>query len=244
MLAFLPEHDLAANLLSDASNALITGRCEAAHDLVRRADMPVLFDHAMLVMTARDPHVQRRRPVQVAAEKTVKVALRMPSSGATRALFDRDGWRCRFCECRVVSPKARSALRAALPGAIPWSDQEGYHGAFLAMNASVDHVIPHSLGGTNDEQNLVTACWSCQFGRGAWSLEEVGLIDPRLRSPQKDEWDGLTRLLGPRVLPALAHSVLALPNGATMLDADDLPPPSCGPIRSSHVEWFAALDTI
>ena len=206
--------------------------------------MPVLFEHATLVMNGGDPRVQRRRPVASNIERAAKDLSRMPTSEVTRELFDRDGWRCRFCECRVVSPMARSAMRAALPGAIPWSKQEGYHGAFLALSASVDHVIPHSLGGTNDEQNLVTACWSCQFGRGAWSLEEVGLLDPRLRSPQKDEWDGLTRLLGSRVLPALAETVLALPNGATMLDDHDLPPPSPGPSRSSHVEWFEALDTI
>jgi len=56
------------------------------------------------------------------------------------------------------------------------------------------------MGGTNDEGNLVTACWPCQFGRGAWSLEEVGLLDPRLRAPIKDGQDGLTRLLIPTAL--------------------------------------------
>lgn len=45
-----------------------------------------------------------------------------------------------------------------------------------------------------DEPNLVTACNACQFGRGQWTLEEVGFFDPREYPPFLDEWDGLTRL--------------------------------------------------
>lgn len=31
----------------------------------------------------------------------------------------------------------------------------------------VDHVVPVALGGTNDEGNLVAACWECNTGKGA-----------------------------------------------------------------------------
>lgn len=30
----------------------------------------------------------------------------------------------------------------------------------------IDHVLPVSLGGTNDEDNLVAACWDCNIGKG------------------------------------------------------------------------------
>ena len=72
----------------------------------------------------------------------------------------------------------------------------------------MDHVVPHSAGGTNDPENLVTACWSCQFRRGAWSLEEVGLFDPRDRPLKVDDWDGHTRLLTRPVRRAVAAALI------------------------------------
>ena len=41
----------------------------------------------------------------------------------------------------------------------------------------------------------MTACWSCQFGRGAYTIEELGLSDPLARPPVVDHWDGLGRVL-------------------------------------------------
>ena len=246
LLAPLPEHEVAAGLLSDAVDAVLADDFVAARDLVRRADMPLLYGHAALVMNGGDRSIQRRRPVAPIARLPTKVAARMPSAEATRTLFARDGWRCRFCGCRVVPPKARSALRAALPGAIPWSETEGFHGAFFAMSASVDHVVPYSAGGTNAEENVVTACWSCQFGRGAWSLEEVGLLDPRSRAPVLDDWDGLTRLLNSRMTAAPAEAVAAVTPLVLERRAEipDAPPPE--PRRSwlGDADWFAALDAI
>ena len=32
---------------------------------------------------------------------------------------------------------------------------------------TLDHLLPHSLGGTNDATNLVTACHTCNSARGA-----------------------------------------------------------------------------
>lgn len=245
LLAPLPEHEAAAGLLLDAADAILIDDLDLARDLVRQADMPVLYEHATLVMSGSDPRVQRRRPVAPPAETVIKVPSRMPSGGATKALFARDGWHCRFCDCRVVPPNARSAMRAALPGAIPWSEAEGFHGAFYALSASVDHVVPYSAGGTNEEENVVTACWSCQFGRGAWSLGEVGLSDPRTRAPVKNDWDGLVRLLTRPLRTAVAVAAAAQPPMAeTAPEIRDVPPPVPRRSRPGDADWFAALDAI
>ena len=37
----------------------------------------------------------------------------------------------------------------------------------------VDHVIPVSGGGSNDELNLITACFDCNRGKGARTLNET-----------------------------------------------------------------------
>jgi len=37
---------------------------------------------------------------------------------------------------------------------------------------TLDHLIPHSLGGSNDAGNLVTACLLCNSSRGARSVQQ------------------------------------------------------------------------
>jgi hypothetical protein len=56
-------------------------------------------------------------------------------------------------------------------------------------------MVPRALGGRNEADNLVTACVVCNFARDYFTLEQVGLADPRDRPPVLDGWDGLTRLL-------------------------------------------------
>ena len=68
------------------------------------------------------------------------------------------------------------------------------HAALYATAVSLDHVVPHSRGGDDDEANLLTVCFCCQHGRGQWLLDEMELYDPRERPPIVDSWDGLRRI--------------------------------------------------
>jgi 5-methylcytosine-specific restriction endonuclease McrA len=237
----LPEHALAADLLSQAVDAILHDDTARARELVERANIRMLFDHTTLVMSGKDKRIERRRKVEAPIAATAKSAGRMPPAAVIRALYARDFWHCRFCSCRVVPPEMRMAMRAILPGAISWSESEGFHGGFFALSASVDHIIPHSAGGSNDEANLVTACWSCQFGRGAYSLAELGLMDPRARAPVEDGWDGLTRLLSVRQpnRPEKAQQggPASSPRPARVAKVQQAKPPSLLP-----PEWIAALD--
>jgi 5-methylcytosine-specific restriction endonuclease McrA len=86
------------------------------------------------------------------------------------------------------------------------------HTALYSMASSLDHVVPHGRGGKNSPENLVTACYCCQFGRGEWLLEEVGLTDPRGREPVRDSWDGLSRIVAVRLdrdAVGIAHRAIA-----------------------------------
>lgn len=67
------------------------------------------------------------------------------------------------------------------------------HAAFQAMWAQYDHVLPYTRGGSNELDNLVVTCAPCNFGRMQYTLEEVGLLDPRSRAPVRSSWDGLER---------------------------------------------------
>lgn len=77
-------------------------------------------------------------------------------------------------------------MSAIVPDAVKWSD--GFeHGAFYALNGCIDHIVPHVRGGDNSPENLVTACWPCNFGKMGDLIEELSLIDPRSREAVVDD---------------------------------------------------------
>jgi DNA-directed RNA polymerase subunit RPC12/RpoP len=110
-------------------------------------------------------------------------------------LFARDGYRCRYCGVRVlpgsVTKKMQSILGKQHFDATSRSNH-ARHGIKLVFSASLDHVVPHSRGGQTNPDNLVTACWACNYGKSEYTLAEMGLDDPRDREPRVDDWQGLT----------------------------------------------------
>lgn len=65
-------------------------------------------------------------------------------------VFKRDDFTCRYC--------GRKTPRVVL---------------------EIDHVIPVSKGGTDDQENLVTSCWECNRGKSDVSLDSIP-ADPDL----------------------------------------------------------------
>lgn len=61
-----------------------------------------------------------------------------------RQLFDRDGWRCRYCGEPLDS-----------------------------TTVTLDHIMPVSRGGTNDADNLASACMMCNSIKSGRTIEEV-----------------------------------------------------------------------
>jgi len=111
------------------------------------------------------------------------------------ALFERDKWRCRYCGMRIAGNRKqfkKFAKDIRMPELVTGRTDESRHGIYLMLMASYDHVKPHSEGGSNDDSNLVTSCWSCQFGKYKYSLEELGLQCPFDREPVAlGAWRGL-----------------------------------------------------
>lgn len=200
----IPELDEAVDLLSQAADALLAGNEDLARDCIERADIPAVHAWASRAMGKNDKGVHRLRAVAGAAKAVApadRVKQRMPTGAAPAEIYARDGYRCRFCGCRVLAPTVQRAMETRLPGAIRWGQyNRDRHAAFFALTATIDHLVPHAKGGGNDSANLLTTCQACNFGRGVWLIEEVGLIDPRSRPPVVDDWDGLKRLAAPRRL--------------------------------------------
>ena len=134
-----------------------------------------------------------------------------PPKTLEKEVFKRDGYRCRYCEIRVILPEVLKVFSAVMGKDIfPYgASARERHGATRVYPASPDHVIPKGrLEDPNTEENLVTACWPCQFGKMEFTLEQVGLENPFDRSPISDDWDGLSSLV-PQLQLVVARSTAA-----------------------------------
>lgn len=192
----IPELYDAARFLDAAVSAHLAGHRDLSAQLLRLADNPVIWTWTDSVWGKESPYVKVRKSAsnQALPGSLPREPARMPTSAQKRELHERDGYHCRFCRLPVVRPEIRKKIAAAYPDAVPWGRTNAtQHAAFQAMWTQYDHVVPHSHGGTNTLDNLVVTCAACNFGRMSYTLEEVGLCDPRLRPPIQTEWDGLER---------------------------------------------------
>lgn len=195
ILSPIRELELAAQILDSAANAMLIGRMDIASGLVIQANIPEIRAYAVKAVGPLSAEVHRFLNRPKCLPKRERDPTRMPSQREQVAIFARDGWRCRFCGIKVICKQARSAITRAFTIESNWTSSEFQrHSALYAMASSLDHVVPHGRGGKNHDDNFVTACYCCQFGRGEWTIEEAELYDPRLRRPIVDGWDGLSRL--------------------------------------------------
>lgn len=192
----IPEIFDTARYLDAAVSAHTAGNRGLATELIRLSDLPVMREYVESLWGAKSAYVHVRevgeaRPYLLDAER---VGVRMPGVRSKRKLIDRDGYHCRFCGIPVISAEVRNRMKAVYPEVLPWGDKNAMqHAAFQVMWLQYDHLLPHARGGTSDLDNMVIACAPCNYSRMNWTLEEVGLLDPRGTAPVVSLWDGLER---------------------------------------------------
>ena len=125
-------------------------------------------------------------------KKSIRIPIRQKQ---LEELFNRDGWQCRYCGNPVGGNRKhfrKFAEQIEMSELIHGRTDETRHGIYLLMMASYDHVVPVNSGGSNEIQNLVTACWPCQFGKYRFTLEELGIDAPQSYSSYSlDDWKGI-----------------------------------------------------
>jgi 5-methylcytosine-specific restriction endonuclease McrA len=192
----IPEIADAARFLDAAVSAHNRGRTALAEELIRLADMPAIREWTESIWGKDSPHLKHRAVTSNSPElpSGQRVKARMPTTAEKQELLKRDAYHCRFCGIPLIRKEARVRIRKIYPRALPWGKQNaGQHAAFQAMWLQYDHVLPHAKGGNNELENIVIACAPCNYGRMNYTLEEVGLVDPRTRDPVHSTWDGLER---------------------------------------------------
>ena len=166
-----------------------------ATELFTLANDPKVWAWTDSIWGKKSPFVRIKKQPNKAPGERVKA--RMPTAIRKAELHSRDGFHCRFCGVPVIRAEIRKVLHIAYPTAVPWGrSNASQHAAFQCMWAQYDHVVPHSHGGANDLDNLVVTCAACNFGKMEYTLDELGLIDPRTIPPIQSSWDGLERVAG------------------------------------------------
>ena len=107
-------------------------------------------------------------------------------------VFVRDGFIDRYTSQRLVFPPVLRVISLSLPAEFPYHPNwktDVTHPAFWEMSATIDHVVPVTRGGPDDESNLVTTSMARNSAKANWTLGELGWT---LHTPGDfAEWDGL-----------------------------------------------------
>jgi hypothetical protein len=200
LCAPISEVAIAAGLLYDAVTAHLDGRFSEAEDLLVQANIAAVKEWAeLLIGKFSEFNTPRFRLSSSSKVAAMRENARMPSSEMKRTLHTRYGNYCCFCGTPIIRRQVRKRLVSLYPKAVPWgSGNAGKHAAVFLMEAQYDHVVPYSRGGENSLENILLTCLPCNYGRGGFTLEEMGLFDPRTRKRVEcvvSDWDGLERLL-------------------------------------------------
>ena len=166
-------------ILVDAITQASAGKVELAQTILKNSrdlEMRTWYDtHAQNIAKWRFDAFKVQTPEPISPLDPVKTFSKFESR-----LFARDNYKCRYCSDPVISKKvfkeANSAIGSSfLPLGRTNLTRSGF---YLMFVATLDHVTPWSLGGKTDESNLVTSCWSCNYGKANFTVEQIGLRNP------------------------------------------------------------------
>jgi len=107
-------------------------------------------------------------------------------------VFVRDGFIDRYSGARLIYPPALRLISDALPAEFPYHlhwKTDRTHPAYYELAATIDHLIPVTRGGPDDEPNWVTTSMARNSAKMNWSLDELGwTLHPAGRF---EDWDGM-----------------------------------------------------
>jgi 5-methylcytosine-specific restriction endonuclease McrA len=107
------------------------------------------------------------------------------------AVFARDRYQCRYCGTRTILIPVMYTI-SSLYGSIFKAHRHWRRAktdvAYWTYATSLEHIVPLRHGGTDELENIVTACWRCNEAKGEATLAQLGWT---LRPVSEEPWDGL-----------------------------------------------------
>lgn len=111
-------------------------------------------------------------------------------------VFYRDGFIDRYSGIRLVNPGVLRSLSVIFPDEFPahpnWLMAQT-HFAFWELFPSIDHVVPVTRGGADDDTNWVSTSMLRNSAKAHWTLDELGW--PLIPPGNHRTWDGLSKWL-------------------------------------------------
>lgn len=179
-------------VLVDVISHASKGRVETARLILKKSkdlEMRTWYHvHAQNIAQWRSNYFKVTSPEPTLPLDTVKTFSKFESK-----LFARDSYKCRYCSNDVLSKKVFKKVNlligsASLPLGHTNLTRSGF---YLMFVATLDHVLPWSLGGRTDESNLVTSCWTCNYGKANFTVEQIGIRNPLNSKIEQDGFDGI-----------------------------------------------------
>lgn len=177
------------SIFETAVEAFVSGQREKCIDLIsstRGVEIRNWFiEHGQISGKIRKDILSIPKP------ETISKKLRDPERNPRKyqkEVFERDGYRCRYCGIRLISQEFMKDFIKKLgwEGFIKGRTNLERHGIIFASWPVADHVIPWNIGGDTNLDNLVASCGSCNYGKGSYTVEQMGIVNP-----VTDAWDGL-----------------------------------------------------
>lgn len=132
-------------------------------------------NHAQMASTYRKKVSIHQKPHGTVKDQTPLTAKTI------KIVNQQDNYRCRYCGNSVLPSRFFTKL-TKIVGPERFRSvgtNIARHGIKLVFSATADHLVPRSDGGKTDFDNLVTACWPCNYGKANFTLEELGMLSPK-----------------------------------------------------------------
>lgn len=200
-LPYPKKFDTGIDQFVDAVKVAVSGHPERARDMVEAIDhepMVAWYDE-----TAQHVGSVRLSMFGGQAGKRSSGGKRDMRTTRVRRIAARDGYLCGYCDIRVIEPEILRKIDKMLGGGILHNrstprNNRSYHGIWLMTAVTLDHIEPLAKNHDDSDENLVTCCWSCNFGKYHYELDELGLRAPVSDRGRSTGWSGARELMGHR----------------------------------------------
>ena len=190
-------YNSAVDIFTDAARLFVGGQRDECISLLGTIDGAGITD--WYIEHGQQSGLHRNRILGLKLGAPLPIEGRYPVRSPAKlqnAVFERDGYRCRYCGNKLIDQDILRGFAKALDSPIFTRGTTNLtsHAVIHIAWPVADHVVPWSRGGETSMDNLVASCAPCNYGKADFTIEQIGISNPLNRPALVDEWDGLRSL--------------------------------------------------